>query len=267
MYRSIVILSIIILFLNGCSGGEGPLSTTEEGRVIVLLYHRITEGEATNLYERSVEDFESDLIFLINNKINVIDFHDLMKIRDSGKMPAGHSAIITFDDGDCSWYLTAMPLLRKYRFKATFFLWTNMIGRESFLEWSEVEYMSNIMYPGGIRPFSFGSHSFSHPYLHERKYSYENPDQYNSFLDYELGVSKGMIETYVPVEIDILALPFGDGAGDPDIIAATVRNGYDMIRTSINGAIVSADFDQYLIPCLPVLDQTEPEEIGYFLFN
>ncbi|HPF02441.1 MAG TPA: polysaccharide deacetylase family protein [Bacteroidales bacterium] len=267
MTRILFFILIPVLFLAGCSRNDEPEIVPVQGRVIVLMYHRITEGEAGNLYERSSADLESDIQYLINNNINIIDFQDLKKIKDSGKMPDRHCAILTFDDGDYSWYETAMPILKEYRMKATFFLWTNMIERDSFLKWSEIEYMSNIMYPGGIRPFRFGSHSFSHPYLKASRLNFANTDEYNSFLDYEMGVSKDMIRAHVPVDIDILALPFGDGAGDPEIIAAAVRNGYSMIRTSIHGSITTSGFDPFQIPALPMLDTTDPQEIGFYLYN
>ncbi|MCJ7449123.1 MAG: polysaccharide deacetylase family protein [Bacteroidales bacterium] len=264
MKKCILQLIIIILVVSGCSRTDDPLPY-EEGKIIILMYHRITEGEASNLYERSAADFESDLMYLINNKINIISFSDLESVKESGKMPEGHSAIICFDDGDHSGYITAMPLLMKYRMNATFFLWAEMIGHDSFLTWEEVLYMSYMTFPGGIRPFTFGSHSYSHQFLFGRKESFSTTEEYNSFLDYELGISKSLIETYTPGEVTVLALPFGDGAGDPDIIAAAQRNGYRFIRTSIYGAIEDPDLDLFCIPSLPMLDQTDPEEIGYYL--
>jgi len=90
-------------------------------------------------------------------------------------------------------------------------------------------------------------------------------EEYNMFLDYELGVSKSVIEMYTPVAVSILALPFGDGAGDPDIIAAARRSGYSFIRTSTYGVIDNPNLDLFSIPSLPMLDQTDQVEIGYYL--
>lgn len=266
MIRRTLQLIIAILVVSGCSRTDDPLPA-KEGKIIVLLYHRITEGVASNLYERRAADFEADLKYLINNKIRIISFSDLKRIKESGKMPEGHSAIICFDDGDQSDYITAMPLLMKYKMNATFFLWAEMIGRDSFLTWNEVVYMSYLTFPGGIKPFTFGSHSYSHQFLLRRKESFSTTEEYYSFLDYEFGISKSLIETYTPEEVIVFALPFGDGAGDPDIIAAAQRNGYSFIRTSINGAIDGTDLDLFCIPSLAMLDHTDQEEIGYYLFN
>ena len=266
MKKSILQLIIAILVISGCSRTDDPLPDGE-GKIIVLLYHRITEGVASNLYERSAADFEADLKYLKFNKISIISFSDLEIIKESGKMPEGHSAIICFDDGDQSGYITAMPLLMKYRMSATFFLWAEMIARDSFLTWNEVVYMSYLTFPGGIKPFTFGSHSYSHQFLLGRKESFSTTEEYNSFLDYELGISKSLIETYTSEKVGVLALPYGDGAGDQDIIAAAQRNGYSFIRTSINSAIDYPDLDLFCIPSLAMLDQTDQEEIGYYLFN
>ncbi len=102
------------------------------------MYHRITQRRVpSNLYERSIADFESDLKYLINNNIKVISFDDLSDISESGTMPDGHSAIISFDDGDRSGYDLVLPVLRKYLMKATFFLWVEKIDQNSYFTDSE----------------------------------------------------------------------------------------------------------------------------------
>ena len=164
MHRTALFAMIVFLLATSCSKKDEPLQE-EEGNIIVLMYHRISQGEAGNTYERSASDFEKDLIYLNNNNIDVISFSDLEKFSISGTMPEGHAAIICFDDGDCSWYTTVKPLLLKYKMGATFFLWTYMIGRDSFMTWTEVEDMSYYTLPGGEKPFVFGSHTFSHPFL------------------------------------------------------------------------------------------------------
>jgi len=264
MKRTIIWLFLVLLAVTSCSDRQDP-EPTEEGKIIVLMYHRITRGEATNLYERSAANLENDLIYLKENNIKVISFDDLEKIAAGGKMPAENCAIITFDDGDSSWYTIVKPLLLKYRISATFFLWAYRIGKDSFLTWEEVQDMAHYTLPGGERPFVFGSHSYSHTYLLQRRSDFSTLEEYNSFLDYEMRVSKELIEENVPGIVDVFSLPYGDGAGNTEIIQAAQRNGYRFIRTSIWGAIEPADIDLYVIPSLPILDSTEPELIGDYL--
>jgi len=229
------------------------------------MYHRIVKGEATNLYERSLENLEADLKYLNDNNIKVVSFSDLERLSTSASMPEGNSAIITFDDGDASWYTLVRPLLLNYHMKATFFLWTLMMGRDSFMTWEEVEDMSHYARQNGDRPFTFGSHTFSHSYLLMNKDGFSTSAEYNSFLDYELGRSKAIIEEHTPGSVEILSLPYGDGAGDTEIISAAERNGYKYIRTSIWDAIKDSNQDLFVIPSLPMLDSTEPQLIGTYL--
>ena len=259
-----ICIAIFFLFNTGCSR-QDDLQPGEKGKIIVLMYHRIVKDEATNLYERSVADLEADLKYLSENNIKVLSFNDLETISAKGEMPEGHSAIITFDDGDRSWYTLVRPLLLKYRMSATFFLWTYMIGHDSFITWNEVEDMSHYTLPYGEKPFVFGSHTYSHPYLLQRKSGFTNATEYNAFLDYELGRSKEIIESHTTGPVTILSLPYGDGAGDLEIISSAERNGYRFIRTSIWGAIEYPNQDLFIIPSLPMLDSTEPELIGFYL--
>jgi peptidoglycan/xylan/chitin deacetylase (PgdA/CDA1 family) len=255
---------VCLLLITGCSPENDP-EPEAPGKVIVLMYHRIVKGEATNLYERSIDNLESDLKYLKKNKINVLNFSDLEAIRATGSMPDGNSAIITFDDGDSSWYTLVRPLLLRYQLEATFFLWTYMIGHDSFVTWEEVEDMSHYTLRNGVRPFIFGSHSYSHVYLLKNKDGFASSAEYNSFLDYELGKSKEIIEKHTPGSVTILSLPYGDGAGDTGIIDAAQRNGYNIIRTSVWGAIENSSLNLFVIPSLPMLDSTKPELIGSYL--
>jgi peptidoglycan/xylan/chitin deacetylase (PgdA/CDA1 family) len=254
-------LFILIIVLQGCSGQPEPLS---EGKVVVLLYHRISAGEATNLYERSAADFEGDLRYLRENDITVISFEDLEKMLERGTIPHNNAAIITFDDGDNTWLTQAKPLLVKYDMKATFFLWVSRMGMNSYLTWDEVTAMSHYADGNGERLFVFGSHTMSHHYLLSVKAS-TDAAEFDRYLDAELGTSAVMIEEHTPAEVSVLALPFGDGAGDTDIIEAARRNGFRFIRTSERGVIGPTGTDPFRLPSLPMLNDTEPEAIGTWL--
>ena len=264
MKNKISLFVIIILLFTSCTKQTDP-SPKGKGKIVVLMYHRLVEGEATNLYERSVRDFEADLQYFTDKNINVISLTDLEKVLTSGKMPDARSVVITFDDGDNSWFTLARPLLLQYKMRATFFLWTNMINHDSFLTWNEIELMSNYMYSGGERPFVFGSHTFSHQYLQQRKAGFATTAEYNSFLDYELGESKKSVDSHTAGETSVLSLPYGDGNGDQDIIAAAKRNGYKFIRTSVWGNISKPDVNLFEIPSLPILDATEMSLVEYYL--
>jgi peptidoglycan/xylan/chitin deacetylase (PgdA/CDA1 family) len=262
MKRALPYLLLLLLAVTGCGHEPEP---EEAGEVIILMYHRISAGAPENLYERSVADFESDLVWLNDNNVSVIDFTELDKIVSGEKKITSDAAILTFDDGDHSWYTLAMPLLKQYRMKATFFLWTSKVGMNSFLTWDEVEIMSHYMDNSGENPFAFGSHTASHQYLLTMKSALGAGTAYDAYLDEELGGSKRMIDAHIQGSVKAFSLPFGDGAGDADIISAAQRNGYSYIRTSERGVTGAAGTDFYRLPSLPILDDTDPELIGTYL--
>ena len=261
MTKKLLFIIILISLLAGCS--KDPVQV-DDPHVIVLMYHRISEGPAENLYERSAADFEADLVYLRENNVRVIDFSELEDIVSGVTVPDTHTAIITFDDGDHSWYTRALPLLIKYRMKATFFLWASRMDMNSFLSWEEVELMSNYSFEGVETPFAFGSHTMSHHFLMTMKEAM-GEEAFSEYLDYELGVSKQYIDSHVKSSVNALALPYGDGAGDPDIISAAQRLGYRFIRTSERNITGTPATDFFRLPSLPVLDDTDPGLIGVYL--
>lgn len=250
--------------LAGCSRIHDP-EPVDNPRVVILMYHRITAGDAGNIYERSRADFENDLKYLTDNNIQVIGFKDLDRIVAAEEELRTHAAIITFDDGDHSWLTIVAPLLKKYRMPATFFLWAGKMGMNSFLSWDEVELMSGYMNDSGERPFSFGSHTMSHQYLMIMKEALGGGQAFAEYLDEELGGSKILIDRYISGSVEALALPYGDGAGDPDVAAAALRNGYRFIRTSERSVTGTPYSDILRLPALPMLDNTTQDYIGSYL--
>lgn len=262
MKRILCFIILILTVLSGCNRQPEP---PEDCKAIILLYHRLTAGEATGPYERSVSDFEADLVWLNENNISVIDFAELEKIVAGGEKLTTDAAILTFDDGDHSWYTLAMPLLKQYGKKATFFLWTSKMGMNSFLTWEEAELMSNYMDENGETPFVFGSHTVSHQYLLAMKTALGAGTAFDAYLDEEFGSSKRLIESHIHGSVQALSLPFGDGAGDEDIISGALRNGYSFIRTSEWSAISATGANLYRLPCLPILYNTNRNLIGDYL--
>ncbi len=262
--RLISILFIAAAFTSGCQKITDPVRV-EDPRVVILMYHRITAGEPENLYERSVTEMEKDLIYMRDKGIRVIDFDELEEVVSGEKQLTTHAAIITFDDGDHSWFTLAAPLLKQYRMKATFFLWVSRIGSDSFLSWDEVSLMSNYTLQGGVHPFIFGSHTMSHQFLTEMREALGYGEAFHEYLDEELGGSKRSIERYTYGKVEALALPYGDGAGESDIIEAAQRHGYRFIRTSERNITGAVGANLFRLPSLPLLDDTDQLLIGGYL--
>jgi peptidoglycan/xylan/chitin deacetylase (PgdA/CDA1 family) len=107
--------------------------------------------------------------------------------------------VITFDDGYRDFYTNAFPILQKYHFPATVFLPTDFIENETnklrgkdHLTWSLVAELS----ASGI---SFGSHTLSHPQLH---------DLGRNEIKHELRDSKKSIEDKTGKPVTSFSFPF-----------------------------------------------------------
>ncbi|MDP4265923.1 MAG: polysaccharide deacetylase family protein [Bacteroidota bacterium] len=88
---------------------------------------------------------------------------------------------ITFDDGYSSPFRQATDMLNSNNFKATFFIITNLIGHNSFANWTDVINNAN-------QGHEIGSHTVNHYNLTDI-----SPEECN----YELSVSRDVINSKV----------------------------------------------------------------------
>lgn len=242
-------------------------------KVLILMYHNITTSPTPGEYDRNVLDFENDLIYLRDNNITVISLDDLRNMQQ-GRIPApeGNLAIITFNDGFVSHYLYAFPLLKKYGMKATFMLATNLVSHPTFISWTQARIIANYRDGSGKKLFTIGSQTVTHSYLLRNKGNTElfpTPLDYQFFLNYEIGASRRILMVNAGLsDVAYFSLPYGDGFGDPTIIATAQKYGYKGIRTSEYGTDFGA-FDMYTVdnfkwPSLPIFGSTEIESIQHY---
>ncbi len=248
--------------------------SASSARVLILMYHHLINTGTPGEYDRTVKNFRSDMTYLKNQNIAVISFDDLLAIQ-AGTMeaPTRRLAIISFDDGYMSMYKLAYPILKEYGYKATFFLITSIVahpadnpgpdGKPFFLRWKEVAEMSEYRDPKtGAQLFTMGSHTVDHPFLQDRASSFATRTEYLQWLNKELNQSKNAIVNHVIQGAMILALPYGNGYGNADIIATAKRYGYKGIRSSEYGSFTASEANDFALKSLPILGDTKLAEIG-----
>jgi peptidoglycan/xylan/chitin deacetylase (PgdA/CDA1 family) len=91
------------------------------------------------------------------------------------------------------------------------------------MSWDQIREMANYRDAKGRRQFFFGSHSLTHRPLESLS---------KEVIFNELSQSKRIIEQMIGYPVEVLALPFGSGAGDTVIIETAREIGYRAIRTS-----------------------------------
>jgi len=207
-----------------------PDGENRQVRVPILMYHHISDpprGSDEIMRDLSLPgpDFELQLRYLINEGYQSITMQDLIRYIQQGAPLPAKPVLLTFDDGYKDAFTVAFPLLKKYGFTGTFFIFTKPINEENreYLSWQEVELMS-------AAGMEIGSHSYSHPDL--RKLS-------AAALQKEILGSKKDIEAYIQKPVLFFCYP--SGAYDSRIVQAVSEAGYWGAVTTQQGAIHSSD--------------------------
>jgi len=159
------------------------------------------------------------------------DDYSLIKINPKGFNRPLIS--LTFDDGWEDNTLTALPMLKNYGFKSTYFFAT------TYLENSPSTGPINVSGPSAVKTIfneghEIGSHSVTHPDL-----TILNANQ----LSYELTHSKEYLESLVGAgNVKSFASPFG---AYNDAAIAAIKNLYQSHRTTDEGYNSDENFDPY----------------------
>jgi peptidoglycan/xylan/chitin deacetylase (PgdA/CDA1 family) len=113
------------------------------------------------------------------------------------------AVVITVDDGHASMYEHAYPLLKKYGFPATFFLYSDFIGSGDALRWAQIREMA----ASGL--IDFQAHSKTHANLMERLPG-ESEQRYRERLDSEIRVPQEVLQRNLSTTVTHYAYPYGD---------------------------------------------------------
>jgi peptidoglycan/xylan/chitin deacetylase (PgdA/CDA1 family) len=236
-------------------------------RVLILMYHKITDSIPVDEYERNSTDFENDLVYFRDHNYTILPMEDLPLLQSGEKKLTSDAIILTFDDGYESNYSSVFPMLTKYNMPATFFLVTEWIETIDYMTWSEVWLISQYLNTDGQSIFKMGSHTSSHPYLEQSAQNFTVHQDYLNFLNTELRDSRTWIVDVTGQTNIFLSLPYGDGANNLDIINSAKENGYIGIRTSVWNSFAIEQMNLFSLPALPVLSDTLIEMIeNYFKY-
>lgn len=125
----------------------------------ILMYHDVSMEKGKGL-TISVNDLEKQLKYLSENGYKSVFLKELSQLKT---LPNGKNIVITFDDGYISQMKLAMPLLKKYKLKATCFVPLNFLGKTDTWNTSSLEIM-NLGQLKSLNPefVELGFHSFYH---------------------------------------------------------------------------------------------------------
>jgi peptidoglycan/xylan/chitin deacetylase (PgdA/CDA1 family) len=181
---------------------RGGLAPEGYQMVPILCYHRFADRCESSLC-MTTSLFSEQMRYLKENHYGVISMSDLADFLAYRRALPPKSVVINLDDGYRSAYEVAYPILKKYGFTATIFIYTDFIGATAnSLTWDQLRKMK-------ADGFEVGSHSVSHCDLTKEKEGEDN-DQYMERIRNELFVSKQIIDQKLNQNTAYFAFPYGD---------------------------------------------------------
>lgn len=179
-----------------------PLGIDSSGyqTIPILCYHRF--GNTRSKLVVSGADFEAQMAYLAHNGYRVVRLQELVGFLQGRSPLPRKSVVLSIDDGYRSSYQIAFPILKKYGFPATVFLYTDFVGAGDALNWAQMQEMS----ASGL--ISIQPHSKTHGLLAPRP-PQETEAQYRERLRREIEVPVSLLRAQLPEPITSFALPYG----------------------------------------------------------
>ena len=242
------------IFLTGCAhvpGYRSDAAPAKQANVPILLYHHIAElpAGASSVQRRwtlSPEKFSDQMQWIDEH-----GFHPVTMAQLSGTLKHDLSLpvkpiVISFDDGWKDQYRAAFPILKKYNFRATFFIITDSVGHSAYMNWDQVSRLSD----SGM---DIESHSCTHSRL-----SILLPQQ----AWREIHDSKRILENHLHKPVSVFAYPFG--SYDDKVISLVKEAGFDTAVTvnGLNGGYPFRADQSYTLPRYAVEGEDDLEDIA-----
>lgn len=180
------LLAVLLLVCNMAYAG-----------VPVLMYHRVTDGESTDLNVTSAK-FKEHLDAIHNAGYHTVKIETLTEAMN-GKISLPEKTVaITFDDGwaDC---LFAAQELQKRKMHATFYIISGAFDDPQYLNAKQVKDMARSMY------FEIGAHS----HTHFMSFISDLTKLDLNTMAGEMALSKTLIERVIDKPVTSFAWPFG----------------------------------------------------------
>ena len=184
----------------------------------ILIYHHIkdfegSDAQADALYIVRPQNFEQQLTYLQDNGFTPLLLRDLPDYFSGKKVLPEKPVFLTFDDGLRSQFEVAAPILERFDFPATFFVFTNPIDRsDNYMTWDQLK---TLVAAG----HDVGSHGHYHLFW-DRISAAELPA--------EIIGSKNILEDQLGITVVTTAYPFGEYT--PAVTTAVGAAGYQVAR-------------------------------------
>lgn len=218
--------------------GGNAVSGDGATAIPILMYHQVkdlppTAGLEDLTWTVSPAALDAQLGYLADKGYVTISLDQLLDgMAGKASLPA-KPVVITFDDGWRTQYTNALPMLKKYKQTATFYVVSTYMGYGAYFTWE----MTAEVRDAGM---TIAGHTLDHANL---------PTLSAPALDKELRDSKAALESKLAITVSHFAYPYG--AYNDAVVAAVKRAGYRTAST-INPVSVKNPVSSYLLPRIRV---------------
>jgi peptidoglycan/xylan/chitin deacetylase (PgdA/CDA1 family) len=167
----------------------------------ILCYHRF--GTRSSQLTVTPATFETQMEYLARNGYHVVPLARLTGFLDGKEALPRKSVVVTIDDGYRSTYDIAYPILKKYGFPATVFLYSDFVGASDALTWPQMKEMAD----SGL--IDIQPHSKTHANLALRVPE-ETDAKYRERVRREVDAPIGVIQERLGIRSTAYAFPYGD---------------------------------------------------------
>ena len=191
-------------------GGKQVVDQTAQ--TIIFCYHRLVDKVRAPGTEITTPDFEAQMQMLKDKGITVIGMQDYLAWRRSEKAIPPRCAVISFDDGWKSQYEVAWPIMKKFGYPFTMFIYTEGVqgghfGGGQAISWEQLAEMRD----AGV---DIEAHSATHQDLRKgydviNKKKTSGPE-YEQWLQNEVVGCKQLLEQRLGIKVNCFAVPFGN---------------------------------------------------------
>ena len=192
----------------------------QTAQVIIFCYHRLVDKIRYPGTEITPAAFEAQMKELKDRGITVISMQDLLAWKRGEKNIPPRCAVISFDDGWKSQYEVAWPIMKKFGYPFTMFIYTEgvrggSLGGGGAITWEQLADMRD----NGI---DIEAHSATHQDLREgHTITLASPGgkktrtkltgpQYEEWVQNEVVGSKELLERRLGIKVNCFAVPFGN---------------------------------------------------------
>src|SRR5437667_6275350 len=192
----------------------------QTAQTLIFCYHRLVDKIRYPGTEITPAAFEAKMKELKDKGITVISMQDLLAWKRGEKNIPPRCAVITFDDGWKSQYEVWWPIMKKYGYACTWFIYTEgvrggTLGGGEAITWEQLANMRD----NGV---DIQAHTATHQDLREghtvmviepggkRSRKKLTGADYEKWVQNEVVGSKELLEQRLGVKVNCFAVPFGN---------------------------------------------------------